>query len=363
MYILYHPIARVRIVLPDKYYKTVETLIKKGYTHPRWFESLKPYWKEFYKQYSWSSWIEWVIACVEYGWVERFPVRYYRLQCAVLFYTDEATAKTPHCFLETRAWTIVDEPTLIAYGSKHVLDKLELEAMSIWMYISSLYTAFREYAISKVSKKYCDKLSARLLTVPYNIILTDPTIEITLLPTIRSIVVAYEVRAVDGDADEITLSEANCSRQRICRGIAVYKQNYDSWREAYRKFDEGWVAYVERLLTSTDVIRKFRYGREVGIMAFKRFCKDILFNVMLALEENDRDLARLYVLGEYEYGDTLLRADKRLTKIGSIRDILNEAYTELLNKGIIREVSPDLRAIAIFYFPYGDYPYKGVDIC
>jgi len=329
MYIIYHPWAKITITLTDSQFRRLKRLIDMGLTHPSYFRWLMPFWREFYRQYPWDSWVEWVIYAVEVGWYEKYTeTRYYRLQCACLFYTDEAGAKTPMAFLETRAWTIVAEATLIKYGIKHIMDKLELEALYLPFLIGSLYRAFFSQSVSAVKKKKCSWLDHKILLPIANIVeLPEPTV----LPP--KVVVAYEVRDIDGDADEITVKEANCARERICRGIAVYKVNNEDWRNPYVKYTEKWITGVELLLEQTDTIREFRYGRFKGLKAFKMFCRDKMLDVMYYLDINAREMA-------YRYG------------IEPVEDVMDRVWDEIKTKELI--TFGDLlmaEAVAKYNFP------------
>jgi len=327
MIVCYHPTADVYIYLPERYYERAKDLVAMGYTTVNYFNWLRKYHRENYSYIPFKTWVSWLVYCIENNYCERYIDKlFYRLQVAVLFYTDEVSTKTPETFLETRAWTIVPQSWWENCSIRHIIDRLEVEAMWLPFIIGSLYNAMRERSVSRISSKgYYE--GRKILYMPYNVVATA---------------VGYEVRHIDGDTDELTVDEANGSfSPQIKRGIAVYKSNMDSWRNAYAKYDNKWVSGVEALLVSTDTIYKFRYKGKVGLYAFKLYCRDVFKEVMDAINSNNRELAFYYWI--------------------KVAEILDNAWKELKTKFGFDRIGDLVRKEAMWRYVFGGAELIGLD--
>ena len=337
MYILYHPYVKVEIELTDSEFHSTRIQYILGYRDRKYYVFLEEAYKRWTRKYWYvpkESWLVWVLFCIENEYYEYKPdKRYYRLQCAVLVYTDKKrkSDRTPDPFMEARAWTIVSESTRQRLGDNYIFDKLEREACFSMCLMASLYMAFLNKSVSNIEKEYCSPATAKLLVVPYHILIHP-------IKLVGKAVVAFEVRELDGDEDEIEPDEANCARERICRAIAVYKYDNNTWRDAWEKYDEKWITAVELVLERTDTIRNFEYARIInktkvvyrGLEAFKEYCRDKVLRAMYYLNMGDRDKA-------YHFAMEL------------VEDVLDSAWDELKTKELV-SVTFEHEDIAKYYF-------------
>ena len=302
---LYHPVARQIIAMPEDVFNEAVRTVAKGLSirdNKELMDKLRQLHKQAYSHIPFISFTQWVQYVIEKYLAKEIeaeyePVgKYYRLMCAVLVYTEKVTNRTPECFMEARAWTIVPE-SIVASDDKlqQVISALEIEVAPLIFYMGSLYNAFfklkkGEKSISAISKK-CREFGSEEVkvraTVQSDIIRSRED-----FAKIETIVFGYEIVDITDDLNELTVSECNCARSpKVCRAIAFYRYDEDTWRNCYWKYDETAISSIEEQLLRTSTIRKFEYDGWTGIRAFKKFCRDKLIDIITELAEDNTDKA------------------------------------------------------------------------
>ena len=274
--------------------RTFREIERKGLAHiPARYRFLIPVWRRELRARRpvprvFSTFVQLHIAILtqtrpfEFGAFEfRLDSMYYRLMCAVMFYTEKESYKTPNPFADFRSWTIVPKTVVEDVKTREaILTQLEIEAWYIPVMFHSIRLAIEKGSVSRITDKCGWEYKKELI----------PNVNIV---AVRE---GYEIREIDG-LSEIDVNEANLAKERVIRAAAFYRHNENEWRIPRIKFDEYFIRAFEMHLEECPMIKSdFK-----NILAFKKFVHDRMKEAARNIEMGHYDEASRVIQSPYEY--------------------------------------------------------------